>query len=65
MKHTLTLLSLSLFSLGMAHAQNTARFHQKAIVVDTHGDILSDQIRSGIDIGQLQQGGQFDLVRAR
>jgi membrane dipeptidase len=47
------------------NAQTGAKFHKKAIVVDTHGDILSDQIKSGIDIGVRQKGGNFDLVRAK
>ena len=46
-------------------AQSTLKLHKKAIVVDTHGDILSDQIKSGIDIGIRQKGGNFDLVRAK
>jgi membrane dipeptidase len=46
-------------------AQSSLKFHKKAIVVDTHGDILSDQIKSGIDIGIRQKGGNFDLVRAK
>ena len=46
-------------------AQNSIAVHQKAIVVDTHGDILFNQIKSGIDIGKLQNTGNFDLVRAK
>jgi membrane dipeptidase len=45
--------------------QSQSKFHKKAIVVDTHGDILSDQIRSGIDVGKKQKAGNFDLVRAQ
>lgn len=55
-----------LFSLvHCAEAQTGAKLHQKAIVVDTHGDIISDQIKSGIDIGIRQARGDFDLVRAK
>jgi len=46
-------------------AQDAAKIHQQAIMVDTHGDILYNQIKSGIDIGQLQITGNFDLVRAK
>lgn len=54
-------LSISVF----AYSQNNAKqIHQNAIVVDTHGDILFNQIKSGIDIGKLQPTGNFDLVRA-
>ncbi|NII83354.1 MULTISPECIES: dipeptidase [unclassified Pedobacter] len=42
-----------------------SKIHQDAIVVDTHGDILFNQIKSGVDIGKLQPKGNFDLVRAR
>lgn len=46
-------------------AQNANDIHHKAILVDTHGDILFNQIKSGIDIGKLQPSGNFDLVRAK
>ena len=46
-------------------AVNTASIHENAIVVDTHGDILFNQIKSGIDIGKLQATGNFDLPRAK
>ena len=63
MKKTLFLLFL-IASLN-AFGQSNSKFHKKAILVDTHGDILSDQIKSGIDIGLRQKGGNFDLVRAK
>lgn len=53
------------FSALSLNAQTGIKLHKKAIVVDTHGDILSDQIKSGIDIGIRQKGGNFDLVRAK
>ena len=56
---------LMLFATLGLHAQSGAKIHKKAIVVDTHGDILSDQIKSGIDIGIRQKDGNFDLVRAK
>ncbi|RYD73843.1 MULTISPECIES: dipeptidase [Pedobacter] len=46
-------------------AQNLKNIHQNAIVIDTHGDILFNQIKSGIDIGELQAKGNFDLIRAK
>ncbi|SKB38390.1 dipeptidase [Daejeonella lutea] len=58
------LLVLSLISSIQVFGQS-AKLHDKAIVVDTHGDIISDQIRSGIDVGKRQPGGNFDLVRAK
>ncbi|AZI27473.1 membrane dipeptidase [Pedobacter sp. G11] len=48
-----------------AFAQKLNKIHQEAILIDTHGDILFNQIKSGIDIGKLQPKGNFDLVRAR
>lgn len=44
--------------------KSIASLHKNAIVVDTHGDILFNQIKSGIDIGKLQATGNFDLPRA-
>ena len=58
------LLAISLLSSIHTYGQSS-KLHKKAIVVDTHGDIMSDQIRSGIDIGVRQPGGNFDLVRAK
>lgn len=46
-------------------AQNASKIHKKAIMVDTHGDVLYGQVDSGIDVGKLQPGGNFDLVRAK
>ncbi|WP_316849377.1 dipeptidase [Pedobacter agri] len=48
-----------------AFAQKLNKIHHEAILIDTHGDILFNQIKSGIDIGKLQPKGNFDLVRAR
>ncbi len=56
--------AIFLLSSVYVFGQST-RLHDKSIVVDTHGDIISDQIRSGIDIGERQAGGNFDLVRAK
>ncbi|KQS32350.1 dipeptidase [Pedobacter sp. Leaf194] len=62
-----SLLSLAFFIILSVHvkAQMVSKIHQDAIVVDTHGDILFNQIKSGIDIGKLQPKGNFDLVRAK
>lgn len=56
---------LLLFFGSSSIAQNSISIHNQAIVVDTHGDILFNQIKSGIDIGKLQKTGNFDLVRAK
>jgi membrane dipeptidase len=47
------------------NGQSPAIIHKNAIVVDTHGDILFNQIKSGIDIGKPQATGNFDLPRAK
>ncbi|MDQ7948464.1 MAG: dipeptidase [Pedobacter sp.] len=59
------LISLLVLNHSLLYAQNAKTIHDQAIVVDTHGDILFNQIKSGIDIGQLQHTGNFDLVRAK
>lgn len=62
---TLLLLTFVVCFENAIFAQNSAKIHQKAIMIDTHGDILYNQIQSGIDIGQLQSTGNFDLIRAK
>ncbi|RZK13381.1 MAG: membrane dipeptidase, partial [Flavobacterium sp.] len=52
-------------SISVYSQNSPTNVHQNAIVVDTHGDILFNQIKSGIDIGKLQQTGNFDLIRAK
>lgn len=37
---------------------------QQRLLVDTHNDVLSYQIRSKVDLAKLQDGCNFDLVRA-
>ncbi|SFG78589.1 dipeptidase [Pedobacter insulae] len=60
------LLFIMLFCVSYAgYAQSATAIHNNAILVDTHGDILFNQIKSGIDIGKLQTTGNFDLPRAR
>jgi membrane dipeptidase len=48
-----------------ASAQNAMQIHQKAILIDTHNDILSNILITKQDIGKLQATGNFDLVRAK
>lgn len=61
MKKLYAALALSCLSLS-AIAQKKS---SEPILIDTHGDVLYNQINSGIDIGQLQTTGHFDLVRAK
>lgn len=64
MKKQIALLAATMVSLSVC-AQTANEIHRKAIMVDTHGDILYNQIQSGIDVGKLQSSGNFDLVRAK
>jgi membrane dipeptidase len=64
MRFSVILFFILVFNLP-SFAQNAKKIHQNAIVIDTHGDILFNQIKSGIDIGKLQDKGNFDLVRAK
>ncbi len=47
------------------HAQTPTEIHEKAILVDTHNDVLSNELINKLDIGKLQTAGNFDLVRAK
>lgn len=65
MKKLLLLLPLLLLLIIKANAQTPTEIHMRAILVDTHNDILSDELITGNDIGKLQTTGNFDLVRAK
>jgi membrane dipeptidase len=54
-----------LLLLTKTQAQTPMEIHQRAILVDTHNDILSNELITKLDIGQLQTTGNFDLVRAK
>jgi membrane dipeptidase len=43
--------------------QPPAKLHKKAIVVDTHNDILSSSVQDGLDISKRLSTGHSDLVR--
>jgi membrane dipeptidase len=58
------LLPLLFFSLKVS-AQNAQQIHQKAILIDTHNDILSNQLITKFDLAKRQTEGNFDLVRAK
>jgi membrane dipeptidase len=46
-------------------AQSIKKFHQKAVLVDTHNDVLSSSVLEGKDISQRLTTGQSDFVRWR
>src|ERR1700679_1326432 len=56
---------LPLFLVAKIYAQTSAEIHQRAILVDTHNDILSNELITHLDMGKRQQTGNFDLVRAK
>ncbi|MEE1885749.1 dipeptidase [Pedobacter flavus] len=61
-----TFLGILLLSISSnTWAQDAKIIHNSAIVVDTHGDILHNQIKSGVDLAKFQPSGQFDLIRAK
>jgi membrane dipeptidase len=64
MKKLLPLLFFSIIILT-ASAQNAQQIHERAILVDTHNDVLSNELINHEDIGKLQTTGQLDLVRAK
>lgn len=57
------LLFLFLFSLHDLSAQSIKRFHKRAILADTHNDVLSSQTLEGRDISYRLSTGQSDLDR--
>jgi membrane dipeptidase len=50
-------------SFTMARGQSVARLHEKAIVVDTHNDCLTDLTLKGKDITSRLSTGHSDLYR--
>jgi len=59
------LLPLFLLLLNQTYAQTPMQIHQRAILVDTHNDFLSNELITHFDGGKLQATGNFDLVRAK
>lgn len=48
-----------------ASAQNAQEIHQRAILVDTHNDALSNELITKVDLSKRQPIGNLDLVRAK
>ena len=59
------LLPLLLLLSIKASAQTPQEIHQKAILVDTHNDVISNELITRLDLSKLQSTGNFDLVRAK
>jgi membrane dipeptidase len=55
---------LLLYFLSLTtHSQSTRKLHFKAILVDTHNDVLSSSVLDGLDISNRLSKGQSDFVR--
>jgi len=65
MKKLTLVLSLLFIATIRSYAQSAMEIHQRAILVDTHNDVLSNVQINHLDIGKLQTEGQLDLVRAK
>ena len=59
----LFLLFLSFLSVNFIQAQSIKKIHRKAILVDTHNDVLSSSVLEGKDISHRLTTGQSDLDR--
>lgn len=59
----LAILLSSFFLVHLLSAQSVKKLHYKAILVDTHNDVLSSSVLDGKDIAQRLTTGQSDLVR--
>ncbi|HUM65541.1 MAG TPA: dipeptidase [Chitinophagaceae bacterium] len=59
------LFAAAAFSCMSVSAQSYQKLHQKAVVVDTHNDVLSSAVLDGKDISNRIAEGHSDLVRFR
>src|SRR6266496_2815632 len=57
------LLFIPLFFSFISQAQSTKKLHYKAILVDTHNDVLSSSVLEGKDISHRLATGHSDLDR--
>src|ERR1700746_487370 len=57
------LLILFLVLLQATNAQSTNKLHYKAVLVDTHNDVLSSSVLDGKDISHRLTTGHSDLDR--
>jgi membrane dipeptidase len=65
MKRLPILLSLSLLPFIKVQAQDAKQIHEKAILVDTHNDAISNELITKADLSTRQSTGNLDLVRAK
>src|ERR1700761_3657717 len=58
------LLPLLLLLTITVSAQTQRQKHQKSILVDTHNDVISNELITKVDLSKRQSTGNFDLIRA-
>src|ERR1700743_3592537 len=58
------LLPILLLFVINASAQTQRQKHQKSILVDTHNDVISNELITRVDLSKRQSTGNFDLIRA-
>ncbi len=58
-------LPLLLFISASVFAQKSKKIHEQALVIDTHNDVLLNQMISGADLSNRLSTGYFDLDRAK
>jgi membrane dipeptidase len=61
MRYLVAFLSTLVSFVGLG--QSAHKIHFKAVLVDTHNDVLSSGMLEGIDISKRVKGGHSDLVR--
>lgn len=54
---------LLLFIVNVSPAQSSRKLHDKAVLADTHNDVLSSGVLDGIDISKRVKEGHSDLER--
>ena len=58
-------ITLLIFSFVAGSAQSGKRFHAKAVLADTHNDVLSSGVLDGVDISHRTTVGHTDLDRLK
>jgi membrane dipeptidase len=57
------ILVVLLFSTVISSAQSYKKIHRKAVLIDTHNDVLSSGVLDGVDISKRVKEGHSDLIR--
>jgi membrane dipeptidase len=56
-------IGICVFTAFASISQSASKIHSKAVLIDTHNDVLSSAIMDGIDISTRVNEGHSDLVR--